>query len=92
MSRTSSTSRPSGVSAGGFDVSCGIDGACETHHAVAMDHRGQRLIDRPLPKAEPDLVELFLELQAHGAVLVVVDQLASIGAMAIAVAARAGSR
>jgi transposase len=43
-----------------------------------------------LPNAEPDLVGLFEDLQAHGRVLVVVDQLASIGALAIAVARSRG--
>lgn len=69
---------------------CGIDVARETHHAVALDGRGQRLIDRPLPNAEPDFVALFAELEAHGRILVVVDQLASIGAPAVAVARSRG--
>jgi hypothetical protein len=36
------------------------------------------------------LIELFAELKAYGRVLVVVDQLASIGALAIAVARSRG--
>ena len=51
---------------------------------------GDGLLDRPLPNSEPDLMELFEELEAHGRVLVVVDQLASIGALAIAVARSRG--
>jgi transposase len=74
----------------GFDVFCGIDVARETHHVVAVDGDGRRLVDRPLPNAEPDLVELFAELEGHGQVLVVVDQLASIGALAVAVARSRG--
>ena len=70
----------------GFEVFCGIDVARETHHAVALNRDGDRLVDRPLPNAESDLVKLFDQLQAQGRVLVVVDQLASIGALAIAVA------
>lgn len=70
----------------GFEVFCGIDVARETHHAVALNRDGDRLVDRPLPNAEPDLVKLFDQLQDQGRVLVVVDQLASIGALAIAVA------
>lgn len=73
-----------------FEVFCGIDVARETHHAVALDQHGRRLIDRPLPNAEPDLVGLFENLEDHGRVLVVVDQLASIGALAIAVARSRG--
>jgi len=70
----------------GFEVFCGIDVARETHHAVALNRDGDRLVDRPLPNAEPDLVKLFDQLRDRGRVLVVVDQLASIGALAIAVA------
>jgi hypothetical protein len=73
-----------------FDVYCGIDVARETHHVAAVDPSGRRLVDRPLPNAEPDLRELFAELQAPGQVLVVVDQLASIGALAVAVARSRG--
>lgn len=50
-----------------------------------LDRQGRRLIDRPLPNGEPQLVALFNELESRGRVLVVVDQLASIGALAIAV-------
>src|SRR5215203_1390088 len=74
----------------GFEVFCGIDVAREMHHAVALNRAGDRLVDRPLPNAEPDLVRLFEQLQGYGRVLVVVDQLASIGALAIAVARSRG--
>ncbi|MGO4664389.1 IS110 family transposase [Terrabacter sp. 2TAF16] len=87
MSR-SSPCQPS--AAAEFDVYCGIDVARETHHVVALDPSGRRLVDRPLPNAEPDLLELFAELEAHGQVLVVVDQLASIGALAVPVARSRG--
>lgn len=73
-----------------FEVFCGIDVARETHHTVALNQAGRRLTDRPLPNSEVALVELFDELEAHGPVLVVVDQLASIGALAIAVARSRG--
>lgn len=87
MSKTKPAQRPVDD---GFEVFCGIDVARETHHAVALDQRGQRLVDRPLPNSEPDLLKLFEDLEAHGRVLVVVDQLASIGALAIAVARARG--
>jgi len=86
----SKTSPAQASSWGEFEVFCGIDVARETHHVVALDDQGQRLIDRPLPNAEPDLVGLFEDLEGHGRVLVVVDQLASIGALAIAVARSRG--
>lgn len=69
-----------------FEVFCGVDVARETHHAVALDRGGRRLADRPLPNDEAALRALFTELAGHGRVLVVVDQPASIGALAIAVA------
>jgi hypothetical protein len=81
LSKTSSSPRPD---RGTYTVFCGIDVARKTHHAVALDQAGHRLIDRPLPNAGPDLVALFEELEGHGRVLVVVDQLASRGALAIA--------
>jgi hypothetical protein len=67
-----------------------IDVAREMHHAVALNRADDRLVDRPLPNAEPDLIKLFDQLQDLGRVLVVVDQLASIGALAIAVARSRG--
>jgi transposase len=87
LSKTSPAPEPG---SGDFEVFCGIDVARETHHAVALDDHGHRLIDRPLPNAEPDLAGLFEDLEGHGRVLVVVDQLASIGALAIAVARSRG--
>ncbi len=73
-----------------YQVFCGIDVARETHHAVALDSRGQRLVDRPLPNDEAQLRDLFGQLAAHGRILVVVDQPASIGALAIARACSCG--
>ncbi|GAC1583692.1 MAG: IS110-like element ISSfl4 family transposase [Candidatus Dormibacteria bacterium] len=65
---------------------CGLDVGKSDHHAVALDPGGRRLADRPLPNDEAALRALFLELLAHGPVLAVVDQVASIGALAVAVA------
>jgi len=75
---------------GGVEVFCGVDVARETHHAVALDRAGRRLVDRPLPNDETALRELFTELAERGRLLVVVDQPASIGALAIAVARSMG--
>ena len=75
---------------GSVEVFCGVDVARETHHAVAVDRAGRRLADRPLPNDETALRELFTELAEHGRLLVVVDQPASIGALAIAVARSMG--
>jgi len=73
-----------------FKVFCGVDVARETHHAVALDRGGRRLADRPLPNDEAALRTLFSDLAVYGPVLVVVDQPASIGALAIAVARSMG--
>jgi len=73
-----------------IEVFCGVDVARETHHAVAVDRSGRRLVDRPLPNDELALRALFAELAVHGGLLVVVDQPASIGALAIAVARSMG--
>jgi hypothetical protein len=42
----------------GFEVFCGIDVARQVH-AVASNGAGERVVDRPLPNTEPDLVALF---------------------------------
>ena len=76
--------------ADGVEVFCGIDVAREIHHAVALDRVGRRLVDRPLPNDEAALRRLFTELAEHGRLLMVVDQPASIGALAIAVARSMG--
>jgi len=69
-----------------YAVFCGLDVGRSDHHAVALDPAGRRLIDRPLPNDEAALRTLFVELQTHGLVLAVVDQVAAIGALAVAVA------
>jgi hypothetical protein len=75
---------------GSVEVFCGVDVAREVHHAVAVDRAGCRFADRPLPNDETALRALFAELAEHGRLLVVVDQPASIGALAIAVARSMG--
>src|SRR3569833_247779 len=51
--------------------------------AVALDPGGSRLHDKELPEAEQRLRQLFTALQAHGPVLMVVDQPATIGALPV---------
>jgi transposase len=55
-----------------------------------LNSAGDRLHDKALPNEEAALGEVFDRLAGHGRVLVVVDQPASIGALAIAVARRKG--
>ena len=74
----------------GFDVYCGLDVGKGAHHATALNRAGERLFDRPLPQDEARLRELFLTLQQHGNVLMIVDQPNTIGALPIAVARDCG--
>ena len=78
------------MSESGYAVFCGLDVGKIAHHAVALDAAGARLHDAALPQDEARLRQLFTDLQAHGPVLVVVDQPATIGALPVAVARAAG--
>lgn len=69
-----------------IDVFVGMDVGKTHHHAVAFSAAGKVLLDRPLPQDEQRLRELIVGLKAHGRVLFVVDQPATIGALPIAVA------
>jgi transposase len=69
-----------------YAVFCGLDVGKGVHHACALDPGGTMLYDRPLPNDEAALRDVLSELSGHGRVLVIVDQPASIGALAIAVA------
>jgi transposase len=73
-----------------YAVFCGVDVGKSTHHACALDPAGRRLHDKALPNDETVLRRVFTDLGVHGRVLVVVDQPASIGALAIAVARAMG--
>ncbi len=75
---------------GGYDVFCGLDVGKSDHHACALDPAGGRLADRPLPNDEPALRGVFADLARHGRVLVVIDEVASIGALPIAAARAMG--
>ncbi len=73
-----------------FGVFLGLDVGKEAHHAVGLAPDGKRLRDGPLPNTEPKLKALFDKLVAHGPLLGVVDQPATIGALPVAVASAAG--
>lgn len=79
-----------GATGTGYAVFCGLDVGKGAHHACALDRDGRRLYDRPLPNDETALREVLAGLTGHGRVLVIVDQPASIGALAIAVARAMG--
>ena len=67
-------------------VFIGIDVGKSEHWATALDRDGRRIHDRALPNDESRLRDLYKHLAEHGRVLVVVDQPATIGALAVAVA------
>jgi transposase, IS111A/IS1328/IS1533 (fragment) len=67
-------------------VFIGIDVGKSEHWATALDRDGRRIHDRALPSDESRLRDLYKHLAEHGRVLVVVDQPATIGALAVAVA------
>ncbi len=73
-----------------YAVFCGLDVGKDTHHATALNEAGDRLHDGELPQDEARLRALFTGLQEDGAVLVIVDQPATIGALPIAVARDCG--
>ena len=73
ISRTSTSSSVPGV------------GKAE-HWATALSQEGRKVLDRTLPNDEERLRALYKKLADHGNLLVVVDQPATIGALAVAVA------
>jgi transposase len=73
-----------------FTVIVGLDVGKHQHHAVATDRQGTVLVDRIVANEEPALGALLDDLEAIGAVLVVVDQPASIGALPVAIAQQRG--
>lgn len=72
------------------DVFVGVDVGKVAHHAVALDVSGATLLDQSLPQDEQHLREMIARLKVHGRVLFVVDQPATIGALALAVARAEG--
>ena len=63
-----------------FDVVVGLDVGKAAHHAVALDREGRRLIDREVANTEEDLRAVLVRAGQSDRILVVVDQLNSIGA------------
>ena len=73
-----------------YAVFVGLDVGKEEHHACALDPGGARLHDKVLPQSEAQIRQVLTRLAARGPVLVVVDQPASIGALAVTVARDVG--
>ncbi|MFJ5959060.1 IS110 family transposase [Paenarthrobacter sp. NPDC092416] len=76
---------------GSVDVFIGVDVGKDGHHAVALDKSGNRLLDRALPNDENELRQILQDLGCHGRLLFVVDQPATVGALAVAVARADGA-
>ena len=68
----------------------GLDVGKTDHWACALTESGQVLWNKTLPNSEAELIDIYTKLSAQGRVLVVVDQPATIGALAIAVAGHMG--
>lgn len=58
---------------------------------MSLNRAGKKLYDKALPQDETRIRDIIIGLAAHGKVLVVVDQPASIGARPVAVARAAGA-
>ncbi|WP_406351806.1 IS110 family transposase [Streptomyces sp. NBC_01635] len=72
-------------------VFLGLDIGKSTHHGHGLTPAGKKVFDKQLPNSEPKLRAVFEKLAAKfGTVLVIVDQPASIGALALSVARDAG--
>jgi hypothetical protein len=69
-----------------IEVFLGVDVGKGQHHAVAVSRTGTILFDRTLPNDETRVRELIGTLTQHGPTILVVDQPATIGALAVAVA------
>ncbi|WP_152188098.1 IS110 family RNA-guided transposase [Georgenia satyanarayanai] len=74
----------------GYAVFVGLDVGKEAHHACALDPGGARVHDKVLPQSEVQIRQVLTGLTERGRVLVVVDQPASIGALAVTVARDVG--
>ncbi|MBF6672799.1 IS110 family transposase [Glutamicibacter sp. FBE19] len=68
------------------EIFLGLDVEKTEHWACALAADGTKIWNKTLPNDEAKLTSIYQELATRGAVLVVVDQPATIGALAVAVA------
>lgn len=81
------------VDATGIDLFLGLDLGKEFHHTRGLTCEDRTVHDKRLPNTEPKLLELFTKLVTKfGTVLVIVDQVANIGALPLTVARAAACR
>ncbi|MBM7767739.1 IS110 family transposase [Glutamicibacter nicotianae] len=72
------------------DIFLGLDVGKTGHWACAVTKDGTKIWNKTLPNDEAKLTAVYENLSAKGTVLVVVDQPATIGALAVAVAQHLG--
>ena len=72
------------------DIFLGLDVGKTDHWACAVTKDGTKIWNKTLPNDEAKLTPVYENLSAKGTVLVVVDQPATIGALAVAVAQHLG--
>jgi len=72
------------------DIFIGLDVGKTDHWACAVTKDGTKIWNKTLPNDEAKLTAVYENLSAKGTVLVVVDQPATIGALAVAVAQHLG--
>ena len=71
-------------------VFLGLDVGKTEHWACAITMNQKVVWNKALPNDEAKLIDMYRSLQEHGSLLVVVDQPATIGALAVAVAQHMG--
>lgn len=72
------------------EVFLGLDVGKTEHWACAITMNQKVVWNKTLPNDEAKLIDMYRSLQEHGSLLVVVDQPATIGALAVAVAQHMG--
>ena len=74
-----------------YAITLGFDVGKTAHDGCALTPSGDRVYDHELPQDETALRTVITDLHQHGAVLVVVDQPNTIGALPIAIARDVGA-
>ncbi|MGO5375210.1 IS110 family transposase, partial [Bifidobacterium thermophilum] len=75
-----------------IDVWLGLDVGKSSHHACALDHDGNTILDTPVDQDEKQLRRTIAKLQRRGTVLVIVDQPNTIGPLPLTVTRDMGAR
>ncbi|WP_431712132.1 IS110 family transposase [Glutamicibacter uratoxydans] len=74
------------------DIFIGSDVGKSNHHAVAIDRKGKKFLDRALPQDEAKIRAIIQAVKGKGTVLLDVDQPSTIGALPVAVARTEGTQ